>query len=218
METKLFIWIGDGGELLASLPIDWVFETRMVGVQRWPIHKYILRVIQIGDFSRKPVNVAEIFQREMREYIEQVQRSNSPQGRNRNTYRTTSTQTEVLVVDSRLVLVETHNSPTAPHASAIESLGPVSLDHIQCQRRPRPAKINVAVSASYMTLWDGNRLTCSTSTFEFCNSKCSTLMPSSWKTCSARASPPTWLFSVNMIDVLSPGDTFSVAIFALSSR
>lgn len=80
METKLFIRIGDGGKLLASLPIDWVFETGMVGVQRWPIHKYILRVIQIGDFSRKPVNVAEIFQREKRENIERVQWSNPQRG------------------------------------------------------------------------------------------------------------------------------------------
>lgn len=64
----------------------------------------------------------------------------SPEGRNRNSYRTMSTQIEVLVVDNRLVLEETHNSPTAPHALAIESLGPVFLDHIQCQRRLRPAK------------------------------------------------------------------------------
>lgn len=28
-------------------------------------------------------------------------------------------------------------------------------------------------------------------------------MPSSWNTCRARASPPTWFFSVNMIDVRS---------------
>lgn len=68
------------------------------------------------------------------------------QGRmNRNSYRTMSTQTTVLVVENRLVLEVTHNSPTAPHASAIGSLGPVSLDHIQCQRRLRPAKNKISV-------------------------------------------------------------------------
>lgn len=45
--------------------------------------------------------------------------------------------------------------------------------------------------------------TCCTFESAFCNSKCNTLMPSSWKTCRARAKPPTWLFSVNIIDVRS---------------
>lgn len=34
-------------------------------------------------------------------------------------------------------------------------------------------------------------------------------MPSSWNTCSARANPPTWLFSVNIMEVLSTGEALS---------
>lgn len=69
METKLFVWICDGGKLLATLSINRIFEAGMVGVQRWTVHEHILCVIQIGDFPREPVDIAEILLHIKRESI-----------------------------------------------------------------------------------------------------------------------------------------------------
>lgn len=130
----------------------------------------------------------------------------------------TSMLTEVWVVESRHWPEVMHSSLIVLHALTNESLCLNALDRIQCLQTPQPTNRTKApkwcgfkkCSTSHNLECSSVRCACtwSVSDLVFCNSKCNTLMPSSWNTCSARAKPPTWLFSVNIMDVLS-GDILS---------
>lgn len=55
-----FIRISDCRELFASLSIHRILEAGMIGIKS-AVHQNVLRVIQIGDFTRKPMHFAKIF-------------------------------------------------------------------------------------------------------------------------------------------------------------
>lgn len=154
-----------------------------------------------------------------------------------DTNRMMSMLKEVSVVENRQWPAVKHNLLIVLHALANESLCLNALGHIQYpQKLPpdiwlarhnwRKLKTNdinrhqvfgffsfgFLFSQKTILLSSNSGLVCvctwSVSDWVFCNSKCNTLIPSSWNTCSARARPPTWLFRVNIMDVLS-GDILS---------
>lgn len=55
---SLFVRVSDGCELLASLSVDWIAESWMVGVECRAVHKNILHTIEIGNLLWKPNQLA----------------------------------------------------------------------------------------------------------------------------------------------------------------